>query len=260
MNPNWKLLEQVFTAETLMTPAGELFSWEAGSQRGDIAGLFERTHFDVIPVTSDDKITGLLTNASCNVLPLTHDWLISADTSVPDLIELFVETGRPGYLLLQGREIIGLVTPADLNKVPARSFIYLLIGELEMMLAAWIGQRLLTPEEILEQLSARRQELVRTEWSRLVCGNAEVNVIELLTLSDLLGIIERREDLRAFFEFPSRSKAHDYLGGLRVLRNDTMHTVRPLIRHLPEDLVTLQKRIQRAGSVMTRLNGAGSES
>jgi hypothetical protein len=259
VNPNWKLLEQVFTAETLMTPAGELFSCEAGSHWGDIAGLFERTHFDVIPVTSDGKITGLLTQACTDVLPVTHDWLISADTSVPALIEFFVETGRPGYLLLQGREIIGLVTPADLNKVPARSFIYLLIGELEMMLAAWISHQLLTPEEILEQLGARRQELVRTEWSRLVRGNAEVNVIELLTLSDLLGIIERREELRAFFEFPSRSRAEDYLGGLRVLRNDTMHVVRPLIRDLPGDLLTLQERIRRAGELLTRLNGAGLE-
>ena len=66
---------------------------------------------------------------------LTRPWVVSSDTTIPDLLGLFVETERPGFLVLHGQTVVGLVTPADFNKMPARIYFYNLIGKLEIELA-----------------------------------------------------------------------------------------------------------------------------
>ena len=62
---------------------------------------------------------GCSTTRATNAIALTDDWLISADTSVPALLDAFIHAQEPGTPMFQRQEVIGLVTPADLNKLPA---------------------------------------------------------------------------------------------------------------------------------------------
>jgi hypothetical protein len=243
---DWSLLEEVFTVETLMTPRPALYTQDRDRV------LDESQPFDLVPVTEDEKIVGVFVTNTNSQHALTRDWLISADTSVPHLVDLFVDTGKPGFLVLQRQEIVGVVTPADLNKMPARAYLYHIIGRLETMLSNWIDREL-QPDEITATLSKKRREKVIENHSRLVEGNVDVKIIETLYLSDLISIVEKRQNLREKLGYPSRNAANRDLGGLNGLRNKAMHPVNPILRTLPEDLVKLHERVLRTREVLEKL-------
>lgn len=243
---DWSLLAEVFTVETLMTPRDTLYTWEQGKAHN------ETQPFDLVPMTRNDQIVGISVTGSHREHPLTRDWLVSADTSVPDLLDLFVDTAKPGFLVLQRQEIVGVVTPADLNKMPARAYLYHVIGRLEMMLANWVDREL-QPAEITARLSKKRREKVVEKHSQLVEGNVDIKIIETLYLSDLITIVEKGQNLREQLGYPSRSAAHRDLGGLNRLRNKAMHPVNPVLRTLPKDLVKLHERVLRTREMLGKL-------
>ena len=153
--------------------------------------------------------------------------------------------------------MIGLVSPADLNKLPARVFIYNLIGGLELGLAHLISSQFKDgSDSLIELLSTDRQKEVHQIKKDLLSGNADVELLQQLYLSDLINIIAKQPELRKSLGFSSRKSAEDYLNGLNALRNQTMHFVRPLLQNIPEDLEKLHQRINRVEEIQTRLPGA----
>jgi hypothetical protein len=249
-----ELLESVFTAETIMTARRELYTADADADLHQVHAEASDRRFDVVPVTRNGAIIGLLHGEMSDVQPLTREWLISHDTSIPDLIQLFIETGRSGFLVLRIQDIIGYVTPADLNKIPARTHVYNLVGELELELAEWIKRHSHEANDHLSLLSSRRRAQIQEQLETLQQGDADVDVIQLLNLSDLVNIIVKRAELRAQLGYSSRNEAEAALGGVVHLRNATMHTVRPLIEQYPEDLHRLRDRLQRAERILEQLN------
>lgn len=147
-----------------------------------------------------------------------------------------------------------MVTPADLNKTLARAYFYHLIAELELALAAWLRRHFRhDPSRILSFLRDKRRKDIETQIGRLEQGNADVDPIQLLDLSDLMTIVEKEPELRGCLGFASQKSAEDALGGLVDLRNRTMHLVRPLLKEIPQDLYTLRNRVERAERVLETL-------
>ena len=64
-------------------------------------------------------------------------------------------------MVFHRQEVVGLVTPADINKLPARVYVYNLIGELELGLANRVRRHFANgSDKLLQALSAdRRQKL-----------------------------------------------------------------------------------------------------
>lgn len=251
-----ELLNQVFTVEDLMTPRQELRTVERQnlSTAPTLAG---EEGFDLIPIIEQGRILGVWHNRATDIEPLTERWLITRDTSIPDLLDLFIRSGQPGFLVLHRQEVVGLVTPADLNKLPTRVYVYNLIGELELKLARMIQNhckrdrtklRQVFGEQLWERLSEENEELKR--------GNVDINPVQLLYLSDLLNIVIRQKELYTKLGFPSGTKVKETVGGLNELRKITMHLVRPLLQRLPEDLQTLQDRLRRVRELLQRLEGS----
>jgi len=250
----WELLQRVFTAETLMTPRKELLTWERGTYLSTLRTEAKQRRFDLVPVTKDDRIVGVLYGEAIEPEPLTDRWLVSRDTGIPDLLTLFVESERPGFLVFHRQDVVGLVTPADLNKLPARAYFYNLIGELELALAACVRHHYKGDMDgLLLTLSEERRQKIGSQKSILIQGNADIDPVQLLHLSDLVNIVAKREDLRARLGFSSRNAAKEALNGLVDLRNQTMHLVRPLLERVPEDLLRLHRRIEQAKDVLHRL-------
>lgn len=250
----WELLQQVFTVETLMTPCGDLLSWEYGTDLSALRAKAKQQRFDLIPVTEGDRIVGLLCGEAEEPEPLTDQWLVSRDTGIHDLLNLFVESGRPGFLVFHRQDVVGLVTPADLNRLPARVYFYNLIGELELALAAYIRRHFAhDPDGILLALSEKRRKDVKEQERGLVKGNVDIDVVEQLYLSDLIDIVEKTDSLRSGLGFPSRKAAHGALGGLNELRRQTMHLVTPVLKRVPDDLTKLHRRVERAKEILHRL-------
>lgn len=239
------VMDQVFTVEKLMTPRSALYTME--QVRQSMAKLAdEANRYDIIPVVEGERMVAIWRRETNSTEPLTDRWLISRDTPIPDLLELFVKSSRPGFLVLQRQDIVGLVTPADLNKLPARVYFYNLVGELELALARGIRQQFGRDAiAILNSLSdERRNELINTEED-LQSGNVDIDPVQLLNLSDLINIVVKQEDLRTRLSFDSRKQAEKVLNSLVKLRNNTMHLVRPLLKKIPDDLLKLHNQLQQ---------------
>lgn len=252
LNSSWNLLSTVYTVENLLTPREQLVTHEVKDE--EVSTLEETQPYDVIPVVRGKQMIGVMEKGIPQMQPLSDRWLITRDTKIPELLTLFVETGQKAFLVLYCHDVVGLVTPADLNKLPARAYVYNLIGELELGLAALIrieyGQDV---SGILKFLSEdRRSELV-TLQANLSEGNADVDVLQSLYLSDLITIVEKDPTLRARLGLTSRKAAEKIFSGINDLRNQTMHLVSPLLIKVPKDLLTLQNRMQRAMVILEKL-------
>lgn len=250
----WDRLEEVFTVETLMTLEKDLETWERGTDLDRVIQKAKKYRYDLIPVTENNSIVGVLYKDFQKPEPLTDRWLVSRDTSVPHLLNLFLENVKPGFFVFHQQRVIGMVTPADLNKLPARVYAYHLIGELEDGLAQIIQETFHHNEdEIINQLGDKRQPDVRTQFLEMVNEGTDINPVQLLNLSELINIIIKSQELRERLEFSSRKQAENAFSGLANLRNDTMHFVRPLVTKIPDDLHTLRNRLDRAEDLIKRL-------
>jgi hypothetical protein len=252
----WDLLEQVFTAETLMTARDELRTWERGTDLSPIHEEARKQHYDLIPVTENGRIVAVLRTGATEAEPLRDQWLVSRDTGIPDLLTIFAKSRRPAFLVFHRQDVVGLVTPADFNKLPARIYVYNLVGELELALASCIRNHFgEDSERILQRLSKGRRHDLEEDHGELIHGNVDIDVVQLLDLSDLVNIVIKRKELREELGFPSGNQAKNALNSLVDLRNRTMHLVRPLLERIPEDLLRLDDRLRRAECILQRLNG-----
>lgn len=249
----WPILSSTFTVEHLMTPRDQLNIWDLDKNSGQFP-IFAELEFDIVPVIQNGEITSVLEKENKTHEQLSHRWLISRDTSIPDLLEYFIQSSQKAFLVLHGREVIGLVSPADLNKLPARAYIYHLIGELEMSLAEFARLELGQDEErVYSYLSNERKIEIISLHNRLSEGNAEVDIIQFLYLSELFGIVEKDEILRSRLGFTSRNQANKQFSGMNELRKKIMHLVGPLLEKVSEDLKKLQARIHRAVEILDQL-------
>jgi hypothetical protein len=254
----WGLLRQVFTVETIMTPRRDLLTGEGGTDLSPVWAEARRRRFDLLPITQDGRIVEVLLVEDGEREPLTDRWLVSRDTAIPDLLQIFLESRRPGFLVFQRQDVVGLVTPADLNKLPVRVYLYFLIGEVELALTVQIRSHFAAvPEEALQMLSAKRRRELEEQIADLTEQNIGVDPVQLLRLSDVINIAAKHEPLRSQLGFASRRAVEKALGGLNDLRNRTMHPVRPLLARLPEDMERLQRYGQQAGDILRRLEIEG---
>lgn len=249
---NWLPLNEVFTAEDLMTPRDQLHSIAADNGETPIPS--ESQQYDVIPVTEKGRIVGVLEKGAGEMQKLSEQWLVSRDTGVPDLLRLFTSTKRKAFLVLHKQEIVGLVSPADLNKLAARIYLYNLIGEMELGLMTLIKDHFEDrQDEFIQYLSSERQEASSTLLQGLEAGNAELDLLQQLYLSDLINIVVKEPALREKLRLASRNQAGKALGGLNELRKRIMHPVKPLLEKVPEDLFSLHERVSRITDLLDQL-------
>lgn len=249
----WEFLNQVFTTGTIMTPLEQVYTWEVDATVSHFDSEDQSQRFDVIPATRNGRIDGLFVGKDRQLESLTTQWLVSRDTTIPHLIDLFVESEKLALLVLYRQEAIGIVTPADLNKMPVRIYIYNLLGELELALADLIRNQFDNTKESLELLSDKRRKEIEDEIGKLEQGNTDVAPVQLLNLSDLINIVCKDKELHRMLDFNSKSACEKSLNGLVHLRNRIMHTVRPLLEQLPKDLVKQHERINRVKELLELL-------
>ncbi|MCC6616080.1 MAG: hypothetical protein IT320_21600 [Anaerolineae bacterium] len=218
-----------YTVREIATPVEDLHFWTDEYDQVQRANPIQDANqeaFTYLPVQQDRRITGFVRYAASGAsefIPLSADWLIAADTPILHLIELFAEAPDRIFLVLQSSKIVGLVAPADLNKVPARASIYLLTAHFEAELAQLIRNTLHEDEAELEALlTADVLNKLRAEQTKTNATDLGLNLFYYLYLADLMTIVAKHPELRAFFGFASRAVADrelDFAG----LRNRVSH-------------------------------------
>ncbi len=111
--------------------------------------------FDQAPVVFQDRIVGwVLTSrlledqaVSTVMTPLDSSAIVSAQSSIPSVLQLLA---RDNFVFTADTDgLAGFIVPSDLDRHAVRSYFYLLVAGIEMLLSEIVRSE--TPEELLSQ-------------------------------------------------------------------------------------------------------------
>jgi CBS domain-containing protein len=200
----------------------------------EIAGLLSNStyaQFDYLPVRSDDRVVGLLSlrglrdatmtpagpTAGHAMRPLDQSILITSGTGVLRYIEEAEES--PCRLVLRQTRIAGIVTISDLQKLPVRPALFLVVTHLELLMAAAIRSRFAGQfDEAWLALLGSRREGVEERWRDLNSKNLAIDRINATQFADKRRILIKSGLLQC-----SRSQAERELSAIERLRDSLAH-------------------------------------
>ncbi len=148
--------------------------------------------FDYIPVRdTTGSITGVLVHKDVLhaegcvkevMQPIHPSFLISADES---LLSFVAESDESHFcLVVQGRKISGIVTLSDLQKLPVRPVLFMLITSVELLLAEWLRKNYPNEQDWLCKISEDRQSKIEGKWNQLQQSNMAIDRISTTDFCD----------------------------------------------------------------------------
>jgi hypothetical protein len=238
-----------YSVREIATPESAFDYWTKNSDEAKLLERAKKEGYTYFPVKENELITGVMTVESLksgerDIVPLTHDWLIAADTPILHLLELFAKDDTRNFFVLSSSEIIGIVSPADLNRIPARASVYLLVAHFETLLTELVRQKIgETEEELSTYLSEKSIEKARETRNQERKEDLELPIIRYIYLFDLVEIIKKHDELREQLGFESNSSV------------DTMkfNTVRNAVAHLNNLLINSKGDIKKINSDCDRI-------
>ena len=120
---------------------------------------------------------------------------------------------------MRGTRIAGIVTISDIQKLPVRPALFLLVTHLELLMAAVIrGHFRHCPDNQWLVLLGDRRNCVEARWRKLQSKNLAIDQINATYFADKRQILIKSGLLRS-----SRTKAEKEFGAIEELRNDLAH-------------------------------------
>lgn len=253
MRSEWDLLQQVFTVQTIMTPWSSVATIAEHELEDDspVLRIADYRHYSFLPVMDGARVTGILEVRGRRLHHLTADWLISRDTPIPALIELFVRSSSRAFLVIYGQDTVGLVSLADINKMPTRIYLFNLVAELETALAAAISAYVRGEDEVVLRV-LEKPEIVRNYVAMAPSmrgQDLDIGILQQLNLSDLVNFLRKTPELYQAIGFASGNHVKVRLNGLVELRHRVAHAVRPLVTS-SDEIAEVSKRIQEGRAVL----------
>lgn len=150
--------------------------------------------------------------------PLQGSMLISAEAGILSFIE---SAGRAQYrLVVRDSKVDGIVTLSDLQKLPVRPAIFLLITHLELLMLAWLREKSerTSETEVLDKLAVGRKEKLEEEWGRLETNNLAIDRLSATQFCDKRELLMKHN-----FPVPSKGVARKELNEIEDLRNSVAH-------------------------------------
>ena len=250
--------EPGYTVLDIATPLAQLTCWRVDEPRDAVVTAAGAHNLSFIPVLDDDGVCGIISradlHAGASALPLTADWLLATDTPVLELFRLFAQRPRRVFLVLQASSVVGLVTPADLNKIPARASVYLLVAHFEMELARLLRQEFDEDGDFRPFFTASRWHKLQEDKTQRTRGDVELDLLQMMELGDLVDIARKHDGVRRQLGFASNSQCRKAMD-LQGIRNRISHPTRPLIERR-EDLADLNDACERLVDLHRRIAGA----
>lgn len=206
----------------------DLACCNAGERVADVLARADLEEFDHVPVRRNDDIVGLLDKSRLDdangksvgeaMDPLRGHMLISAEAGILSFVEDAGE--RPYRLVLRSSRVDGIVTLSDLQKLPVRPAIFMLVTHLELLMLTWLREqrRRMTEDEIVSKLSPGRREKVLGEWERLKDDNLAIDRLSATQMCD-----KRELLLKLSCPVPGKGAARKQLEGIERLRDSVAH-------------------------------------
>ena len=170
--------------------------------------------------------------------------LVSAESSIANVLQLL-----PGskFLFIVGKQgLSGFIVRSDLDRHAVRSYLYLLIAGIEMLLAE-IVKSAIPDDRIIASLHASQKR----RFEQAYAANQETSPAEYLYIGELIALFTHTPFARdpTFWDEPLT----DLLIGVKHFRNDVMHPVRSLAAL--EDMEALANVPRWAAEVAEKLGG-----
>lgn len=229
----------------------------------EMAALMREHSFDVAGVKEDKQsITRFVTAVSLEQGGIVADHskdiavehLISDATPMPKTFELL---GQRAYaFVLVGREVAGIVTRADLNKPPARIYVFGLVSLLEMHLLFWIRKEF--GDDWVNHLKKDRLKMAQELFDKRRAQRQELDLCECLQICDKADLIVSQETLRNRFGIDSKTAGRRIFGRIQTLRDLLAHS-HPSVKQggtwekLIETVVWVDRTLQRSDVEIERL-------
>ena len=223
-------LLRLLTVKLIMTSKDGFVTCKDDESIALLAGRLEK--YDLLPVSSEKiqyfvsktEVERLLEeNRSLKVRevkqPISENHPISEDEPIYKYLLLWKE---PVFVTRQ-HEVVGIVTPADLNKIPSKMLFYILISYFDQLLIKSIRDLELTEKEIEGCIGFTRWWQAKGRHEQATRENFQLSLIECLNTNDLIDLACKRPDIRRLLNYQSESEARENLKPLVYLRNKVMH-------------------------------------
>ena len=227
-----------------------------------IALLVDRLKkYDLLPVfdkeikyyVSKTEVEALLEENSFVKVEDIKQLILESNSITEDepISQYFLLRGKPIFVTKQN-EVVGIVTPADLNKTPSKMLFYILISVFERLLINSIKNFSLTDNVIEGIIGFTKWWDAKGRYEQAKRKNLELSLIECLNTSDLINIVCKKPRIRELLNYPSESEAHKSLNPLVDLRNKVMHTGYSIIQS-EEQLIKRRAEYKRIRQHITDL-------
>jgi hypothetical protein len=204
----------------------EPFCCEAGDDLKGVVGSEDLREFDYVPVKEGNEVVGLLHRSEYGskvatgrvrdaMCPLRSDLIISADAGILSYIEGAAD--HPCRLVLRGSRLDGIVTLSDLQRLPVRPTIFLLITHLELLMSDWIRRRCQSEQDWLKELSSKRRKGIEKQWGKLQDNDLAIDKLTATHFSDKYKLVVELGS----FEDPG--DCENELNRIKELRNRVAH-------------------------------------
>lgn len=182
--------------------------------------------FDIFPLERDGKIVsyinqGKLCGNKCEdcAIPISPELLIANSTPLASFIEIM--KNKDFLFVLKGNKISGIITKADLQKLPVRIFLFGLITLLEMQLLMVIREHF-EGNSWKTYLSQERLKKAEQLHNQRKDRKEDIDLIDCLQLCDKRTIIIKKQDLLEKLKY-SKKSLEDFLQEVEELRDKLAH-------------------------------------
>lgn len=214
----------------------ELVTADGKEDGMEVQKLMNNKNFDIIPVKSNGKIngyveTGKLTLGNClgQMQSITNFDLVAESTPILTLFDLFNNTKRKWFLVLEGNDVKGIVTIGDLRKAPVRMFLFALVNLIEMHLTKMIREYFLNnfagriKEELSKLIKERLKEAENIHKQKKDNGE-DSDIFDCLQLCDKITIAKKKNEILEKIKIDdSKKKTESGLKRAERLRNRLAH-------------------------------------
>jgi hypothetical protein len=243
--------------ERISTPKESLLMFQTGPI--DVQRLAEARsrRFDHAPVTDGaDQLLGVISvahveqlhHAGLPIEPADPELYLHEFADRISLLPFLEEIAERRAVVIRDTDgqhdpdWFALVTISDLNRHAFRSHLYPLVAELETVLADLIDRTYDDPWSWITWTGESAQIGHIGRWELEKRKGVDTSPITGCTLTDLINVIAKSDDLRPALGFGNRKKFQEFSGPFALLRNQIMHPVRPLILEA-NDVNELYRRV-----------------
>jgi hypothetical protein len=207
--------------------AEPLASFDAETPGSAVAAVMDRDGLTVVSVRREGRAVGFvehdaLGDGPCGAAlnPFTPEMRLPGSTPLSAAVRVLA--GEPQAFVTAFGDVAGIVTRNDLQKPPARMWLFGMVTMIELRYTRLIAE--LCPDgswrEYLSEGRLGKAEELMAERNR---RHRAAGLLDCLQLSDKGQIVARNEDIRRRTVFASRRQAEDGIRLLEGLRNNLAH-------------------------------------